>query len=129
MAVFYNNGINPFPAVAASTGLPQYTLVAITSTGGVDHPTAGAPVSGVLYTGSTYSTNDSQVCDVMPPGAIVKVKAAASTLGVGDGCAATTAGTVTVLAGGDYRIGTVFAGSSGGANRVISVLLDNIGTT
>jgi hypothetical protein len=129
MAVYYNNGLNGFPMVAASTGLAQYRFVTISSTGGAAYPTAGAPVAGVLYSGSTYSTEDGQICDVMPPGGIWKVAASASVLAVGDAVAASSVGYAVPSSATDYRVGTVFAGSSGGANRIISVLVDNIGTT
>ena len=129
MAVDYKNGLNGFPMIAASTGIPQYRFVAITSTGGAGYPAAGAPVAGVSYDGSTASTRAGQVITVMPPGGVWKVACSASTLAVGDAVAASSVGYAVPTSAGDYRVGTVVAGSSGAANRIVSVLVDNIGTT
>lgn len=129
MAVDYKNGLNGYPLIASSTGIPQYRFVTITSTGGAGYPALGAPVAGVAYTGSTASTADSQVITVMPPGGVWKVACTASTLAVGDAVAASSVGYAVPTSAGAYRVGTVLAGSSGGANRIVSVLVDNIGTT
>jgi hypothetical protein len=43
--------------------------------------------------------------------------------------AVSTAGRCAVTTAGAYTVGKIVGGSSGAANRVLSVRLDNIGTT
>lgn len=117
----------------ASTGLRQYRAVRMGTNGYLGYPNAstiGQPIDGVIVTeGTTGSTADPQFVGIQTEG-IVKMEAESSTLAVGDYVSASSVGRAqTCTNTGDFRIGRVWAGSSGGANRVISVLLSPIGST
>lgn len=129
MAFEQLNGMSPYTLVAASTGLAQYRFCTVSSTGGAAYPAVGQPVVGVLRSGSTGSTRDGTACEVYPPGTIAKVAAVSSTLSAGDSCIATSVGYADVAGAGEYAVGKVIKGSSGGTGRILSVLLTNIGTT
>lgn len=119
--------------VPASTGLKQYRFVnlstAAATQGWAVKPAAGAAALGVITSaGTTGSTVDPGYVTVQIDG-VAKVEAASGTLAAGDLVAATTLGQVTALGAGDYAIGRVVSGSSGGANRILSVAILPIGTT
>lgn len=125
MAWNTNQGPNTF---TASTGLRQWRAV-VNGASVVAYPAAGAPVDGVIVSeGSTGSTDASQVVAVQSYG-VVQIEASASTLSKGDLCAASSVGYAVPSSAGDYVIGRVVSGSSGAANRRVSVLLLPIGTT
>lgn len=125
MAWDSNLGPNTF---VASTGLRQFRAV-VNGASAVAYPAAGAPIDGVIVSeGTTGSTSDTQYVAVQSYG-VVKMEAPASTLSAGDLCVASSVGCAAPSSAGDYVIGRVVAGSSGGANRVLSVLLLPIGTT
>lgn len=119
----------------ASTGLRQYRFVALNSTSGrlryPSNSTVGQPVLGVIVTeGTTGSTRDVSVGVEARRGHIVKVEAEASTLSAGNYCSASTVGRVqTSTNAGDSLVGLIVDGSSGGANRILSVMLLDIGST
>ena len=123
------NGMTPF-TMTASTGLRQYRAVAVNTSGVAAEPTAGASIVGVIrhLTESTASGHTPTVA-LYTNGMIAKMEATASTVAVGDNVQVSTAGEAIALASGGYAIGTVVAGSSGAANRILSVLLAPIGTT
>lgn len=124
-------GANTFTATM-STGLRQYRGVRLTSTGGLGYPsgsTARLAIVGVLISsGSTSSTTPGSPGTVQVDG-IAKIEAAASTVSVGDPVAISTAGQVVALTANDFCVGRVVAGSSGSANRLLSVLLQPLGST
>ena len=120
------NGLSPFTLPAASTSIGAFEAVTM-SGGNVDHPTDGAAILGV--TRSVDDSTSNPLAAIYPPGSIAKLKFAASTVSAGDQFAVSTAGLGTAVAAGEYSQGFVVAGSSGGANRVLSVLLSPIGTT
>lgn len=119
--------------VPASTGLKQYRLVTLSTAaatqGWAVKPAAGAPVLGsVAYVGTTGSTVDPQYITVQIDG-VAKIEAASGTVAAGDLVSASSLGQVKSLSAGDYAVGMVVGGSSGGANRILSVQLLPIGTT
>lgn len=117
----------PHSMPAASTSLAAFEAVTINGSGQCDHPVAGAPIIGVIRAIDDSTTTP--MASIYPPGSIAKLKFAASTVGVGDQFAVSTAGLGIAVGAGNYSAGFVMAGSSGSANRVLSVLLSNIGTT
>lgn len=131
MAYEHLMGMNPWTATA-STGLRQYRFVIVNGSGNAAYPTstAGVAVDGVIRGyGTTGSTSDSQVVSVYPMGSIAMVEAAASTMAAGDLVQASSVGQAEPLTAGAYCVGRVVAGSSGAANRVLSIRIENIGTT
>lgn len=119
-----------YPFEGGSTALAQYTFVAMSSTrtNTVVAPAAGAAVIGVMVSDYPSSTELYKAVSVQTAG-IAKVSAPASTVSFGDLVSASTAGQVKALGAGDYAVGRVVDGSSGGAGRILSVLLMPIGTT
>ena len=122
-------------SLPASTGLRQYRFVHVNSTSGrlryPSHSTVGQPILGVIESeGTTGSTRDVNVTVTSARGAIVKVEAEASTLSAGNYCSASTVGRAqTSTNAGDYICGYIVAGSSGAANRILTVALVDIGST
>ena len=119
--------------VPASTGLKQYRLVSLSTAaatqGRAVFPAAGAPVLGsVSYAGTTGSTTKPQYISVQVDG-VAKIEAASGTVAAGDLVSASSIGQVKSLGAGDYAVGMVVGGSSGGAGRIVSVQLLPIGTT
>lgn len=115
--------------VPATTGLVQYRFVSLNTSGYAAKPTDGAAILGVVHSGGTTgSTVEPQYITVQTRG-VAKVEADASTVSAGDQVAASTLGRVTPLGSGDYSVGFVVGGSSGGAGRILSVYLAPIGTT
>lgn len=124
----WENLDNPI-TIPASTGLTQHRFVIVNTSGNLAYPAAGAPVDGVLVSsGTTASTSDRQVGSVQVRG-VAKVSAPASTVAVGDLVTASSVGQAVPSSAGDYVVGRVVAGSSGGAGRILSVLIMPIGTT
>lgn len=118
---------------ALSTGLRQYRFVRLNSSTGLQYPsgsTVGLAVLGVLISsGSTSSTAVNKVGTVQFDG-IAKVEAAASTLAVGDVVSASSIGQAQPATNaGDFVVGRIVSGSSGAANRIVSVLLQPLGST
>lgn len=129
MALENMNGMSPFTLVAATTGIPQYRCVNTNSAGKAALCVTAVAVDGATRNGSTGSTRDNQALAIMPMGSRAKIAARGSTLAVGDLCACSTNGMVTVVSATNYAIGRVVGGSSGTTGRILSVLLGNIGTT
>lgn len=117
--------------VEATTGLRQYRGVAISTAGLAAHP--GGSTEGIV--GVTYNVTESTVsgyttvASLYSVGMIAKMEATSSTLSVGDLVSCSTAGEALFSAAGDFTIGIVTSGSSGGANRVLSVMLTMQGST
>lgn len=127
MAIEHMMGQDPW-TLPASTGIAAFRFVTM-SGGNAALATSGtASVIGVTTIGTTGSTSDSSV-GIYPLGSVAKVTAPASTVAKGDKVSCSTAGQVAALGAGDFEVGIVVAGSSGGAGRVLSVLLTNAGTT
>jgi hypothetical protein len=111
--------------LAASTTLTQYTFKDIGTDGRLLDPAGStAPIFGVLQNKPTAD----QAGTVMISG-ISKVIATASTLAAGDLCASSTDGEAIPVAAGDFIVGRVVGGSSGGAGRVLSVEITPIGSS
>jgi len=86
--------------------------------------TGDGDVLGVLQNKPT----EDQAASIMIDG-VTKVIAAGSTLSAGDLVGNTTAGRAGVRTAGDMIRGTVLYGSSGSTGRVLTVALQNIGST
>lgn len=123
----YESNLN-LATLPGTTGLVQYQAVIVNSAGRAAKPgsTAGIAVVGVTQVSS--SANDVPVT-VALTGSITKIKAAASTLSAGDQFQCSSAGRAEPLTAGAYSCGYVVSGSSGGADRVLTVALMAIGTT
>lgn len=110
----------------ASTDLSafQYRFVTVDTDGNAALAGDGAPVIGVLQNKPT----EGQAASIHGTG-ISKVKAAGSTVAKGDLVASSSVGYAVALGAGDYAVGRVIEGSSGSTGRVLTVLLQSIGTT
>lgn len=123
-----------FITLPLTTGLRQYRFVKVNTSGNAVYPSAstvGEAVVGVLVSeGTTGSTVDPVRGGTIQIGGVAKVEAEASTVAKGDTITASSVGRVQSSSNaGDYAVGIVVDGSSGAANRVVSVLLSPIGTT
>ena len=88
-----------------------------------------APLGVLISSGSTSSTSIDRVGTVQMTG-IAKVEASASTLAVGDIVSASSIGQAQPATNaGDFVCGRIVAGSSGGANRILSIALQPLGST
>ena len=119
-------------SLPASTGLRQYRLVTVGASG-VQYPsgsTLGQPIVGVIVSeGTTGSTSDSQTVAVQVAG-VAKVEMAASTLATGGWISASSVGQGQPSTNaGDALVGKIVDGSSGAANRIVSVFLCNLGSS
>lgn len=104
----------------------QFRFVALDANGEAIAPAGStAPIFGVLQ---NKPDRDTAAATIMIDG-VSKVQAAGSTVGTGDAIAASTAGMVVAWASGDYRVGQVIEGTSGTTGRLLSVVLQEIGTT
>lgn len=103
----------------------QYKFVTLDASGNAILPgsTAGPSVFGVLQNKPVSG----DAATIMISG-ISKVQAPSSTVSVGDVVAASSAGFAVPLVAGDYAVGRIVSGTSGGA-RVLSVHIAPIGTT
>lgn len=116
-----------------STGLRQYRFVRL-STAGITAPTGstvGLSVLGVLISsGTTGSTDASGKVGTVQLTGIAKVEASASTLSVGDVVSASTIGQAQPATNaGDFVVGRIVDGSSGAANRILSIALSPLGSS
>ena len=111
----------------ASTNMSsdQYKFVTVNGSGQAALAGDGAAIIGVLQNKPTAGT---QAASIMING-VSKVKAAASTVAEGDLIASSSVGLAVAPGAGDYTVGRVIDGSSGSAGRILTVLLQNIGTT
>lgn len=110
----------------ASTDLSDDQFKFVTANGSGLAALAGDGVSvlGVLQN----KPGDDKAATIMIDG-VSKVLAHGSTVSAGDIIACSTAGMVKALEVGDYAVGRVISGSSGSTGRVLTVVLQTIGTT
>lgn len=125
---------SPFVTLLPSTGLRQFRFVTVKTTGLIGYPnasTVGQAVTGVLVSnGTTGSTVDPVKGGTVQIYGVAKVEAESSTVAVGDWITSSSVGRVQSSSNaGDFVVGQVVAGTSGGANRILSVLLLPVGTT
>lgn len=118
----------------ASTGIRGPYRMVSRSTAGLKYPngsTLGEPVTGVLISSGSAGSTDHTVHTggVVQMGGIAKVEAEASTLSAGNLFAASTVGRAMPVTAGAFVVGRVLEGSSGGANRVLTVALSPLGTS
>ena len=121
-------------SLAASTGLRPLRFVSLTtgSTSLLAYPTGttGRPVLGALDdSGSTRTSFVAGQALSVQTGGTVKVEAESGTLRKGRWVASSSVGRARLAANADTRIGLCVGGSSGGANRVLSVQLIPLGST
>jgi hypothetical protein len=117
----------------ASTGIRQYRFVVV-STAGIGLPnasTVGQSVLGVLISsGSNASTEQLGKYGTVQFTGIAKVEAESSTITTGALVSASTVGRAQPATNaGDFVVGRIVSGSSGGANRIISVALTPLGSS
>lgn len=129
---FDNQSLNL--SLAASTGLRPLRFVTLTtgSTSLLAYPTGttGRPILGALDdNGSTRTSFVAGQALSVQTGGTVKVEAESGTLRKGRWVASSSVGRARLAAGADARIGLCVGGSSGGANRVLSVALIPYGST
>lgn len=124
MAVEFPGQIVSLPCI--STGIGQYKFVDISTAGNVIRPTANGQTIGVSQTGTTGSTVDPKSITVMISGISKLAGSTASTCGVGEVVAATTLGGIKPMTAAAIPAGRIIAGSSGAANRVLSVLIASV---
>lgn len=110
----------------ATTGLVRYKFVDISTAGNVIHPLANGQTIGVIQDGTTGSTVDPTNVSVMISGVSKVAVTSASTVGVGEVVGVTTAGSPTAMAAASIPAGRVIAGTSGAANRVLTVLIAGV---
>ena len=120
MAVEFPGQIVSLPC--ATTGIPQYRFVDISTAGNVILTVASGPSIGVSQTGTTGSTVDPKAITVMLNGVSKLAVSTASTCGVGEIVAATSRGSAKPMVAAAVPAGRIIAGTSGGAGRVVSVL-------
>lgn len=112
-----------------TTGIGQYKFVNISTAGNVIRTVRDGAAIGVSQTGTTGSTIDPTGISVMVSG-ISKVKfSTASTVGVGQVVAASSLGSPVPAVAASFVVGQIVAGSSGGAGRVVSVLIAGPGAS
>ena len=118
----------PWSRPANSTGMRPRRFVTVNTSEYAQYPANGAAAAGVSVTGSTGSTKDQQPIGILSFG-VARVEALTGALKAGAQCKATSVGYASSLSAGDYAVGLVVAGSTGGTGRVLSVLVYPIGTT
>ena len=106
----------------ATTGIPRYRFVNISTAGNVIYPVVNGQTIGVIQDGTTGSTVDPTNVSVMVSGVSKLAVVSASTVGVGEVVGASSRGSAIAMAAASVPAGQVIAGTSGGANRVVSVL-------
>lgn len=114
-----------FPCV--TTGIARYRFVDISTAGNVIYTVVNGPTIGVIQDGTTGSTVDPTNVSVMINGVSKVAVSTASTVGVGQTVAASSRGSIVGAAAASYAVGRVVAGTSGGAGRVVSVLINPVG--
>ena len=87
----------------------------------------GLPVIGVLVSSGTTGSTSDRYGTVQIAGVAKIAIASASTVAVGDSISASSRGSAVAASG--HRVGIVVDGTSGAADRVLSVLIAPIGTT
>ena len=106
-----------------TTGIPRYSFVNVSTAGRAIYTTLGGTAVGVVQDGTTNSTVDPTSITVMVSG-VSKVRiVSSSTVGVGEIISASSRGSIVASTAAAKRLGQIIAGTSGGANRIVSVLL------
>lgn len=129
MAISEGPTIESWVAGTTFSSTDVYMFVTADSEGHVvmaaDGSTNLLPV-GVLYGYTQTTTTESEAVPVATWG-VVKVKAAASTLSAGDVIACSSLGMIGALSSDNVACGIIKYGSSGAANRIMSVQLWKFG--
>lgn len=112
-----------------STGIAQYRYVNISTAGNLIYTVSNGFAVGITQAGSTGSTTPPTSLPVMISGISKLAVSTASTIGRGELIAATSRGSAKPAAAASYVTGQVVAGTSGGASRVLSVLIMHTGST
>lgn len=125
-----HRAVPPWTAPALTTAVKARRFVVISSTksaagavGFVKHSTAGTKnYVGVSLNGTTGSTRANQAISILSYG-IARVDAAAGSVKQGVLVTASSQGKASTVAATGVPLGICVAGSTGGLNRVVSVLL------
>jgi hypothetical protein len=125
MAIEIPGQVVTVPASADLSAL-QFRFMTLDTAGKAAKPVGSTgPIYGVLQ---NKPNADGVAASIMVSG-ISKMRPTASTLGIGDLVASSTAGEPIPVAAGDFTVGRVVRGSSGSTGRIISVQIEPIGTT
>ena len=117
-------GTAPVTFPTATTGLARWRFVSLTTAGNAQYSAAGgAGCIGVIVDGTTGSTVATNINVSVQVAGIAKVSAPANTVSVGDSITASSLGQAVPATAGDVVVGVVVAGTSGGAGRILSVML------
>ena len=122
----YENYAGGYPVSfpTGTTGLARWRFVSLTTAGNAQYSAAGGGGAvGVIVDGTTGSTSVSNTVVSVQMSGIAKVSAPASTVGIGQTVTTDANGQIVTVTAGDVAVGVVVAGSSGGADRIMSVLL------
>ena len=124
MAIEIPGQVVTVPASGDLSGL-QFRFMTLDSAGEAAKPAEGVPIYGVLQ-----NKPDAQgIAATIMTNGISKMTTIASTVSVGDLVATSTAGEPIAVTSGDFTVGRVVRGSSGGAGRFLSIQIEPIGTT
>lgn len=122
-------GTNNLAIFEASTGLKQYTFVALGSGGKLVAPsTLGHAIGVLVSSGTTGSTRDDLVQSVQVYG-VAKVISGSSSIAIGDIVAADADGFAIVATTANFGMGTALAAgvSTSTVGEIIPVLLQHLG--
>ena len=110
-----------------STGIARHRFVNVSTSGNLIYTVVNGNAVGVTQDGTTHSTNQPTALPVMISGISKLHVSTASTVGVGQTIAASSRGSAVPAAAASYAVGKVVAGTSGGAGRYVSVLIQPVG--
>src|SRR5688572_3507199 len=109
-----------------STGIARYRFVNVSTSGNAIYTVVDGSAVGVTQDGTTGSTVQPTAVAVMISGVSKLAVSTASTVGVGQVVAATSRGSIKGAVAASFALGKVVAGTSGGAGRVVSVLIQPV---
>lgn len=109
-----------------TTGIPRYRFVNVSTAGNVIYPVVNGATIGVIQDGTTGSTVDPTNVSVMISGVSKLAVVSATTVGVGEVVGASSRGSAIAMAAAAPAAGQVLAGTSGGASRVLTVLIAGV---
>lgn len=109
-----------------TTGLKPYKFVTVDASGYVTYPANAAGAIGILQGGTTGSTNVPVGVPVAIAGISKLAISTASTVGAPDLVMSSSVGSALAMTAAGVVSGKIVRGSSGGANRVVSVLIAGV---
>lgn len=123
----YESPVHLISFPTTSTGIARYRFVDLSTSGNLIYTVSNGNAVGVVQDGSTGSTVPPNAMAVMTAGISKVAVSTASTVGVGQTVAATSRGSIKGAAAASHAVGKVVAGTSGGAGRIVSVLISPVG--